>query len=346
MNKIEFGTTSNGKDTFLYELTNINGMVLALTDFGAAIVRVEVPVSDKKRDVVWGFDSVSGYESDVNPYFGAICGRVANRIGKARFELDGKEYTLIANDGENQLHGGALGYSHKVWDAEVIADNQVKFDLTSPHGEQGFPGNVFISVIYTLSDENEIKIEYRAVTDHATPINLTNHAYWNLAGSGSGTVLNHQLKVNALFYEPVNADSIPTGEIIKVADSPFDLREFTSLGENVNKIDGDPSGYDHNYILNKRSGEIGLAAILVDRGAVPNLSMEVWTSEPGIQVYSGNYLDGFEGKGGNKYPFRSAICLETQNYPDAINQKHFPNSILRPGEEYTSTTVHKFKIED
>ncbi len=300
-----------------------------------------------------GFDDVSGYEGEDNQYFGCTTGRVCNRIAKGKFTLDGKEYTLAANNDPNHLHGGEdKALSKQVWKAESVTDTQaVTFSLTSPDGEEGYPGNLSMKVTYTLTDENELRIDYEATTDKATPVNLTNHAYFNLAGSGSGTVLDHELTLNADKYTPTDDTLIPTGKIESVEGTPLDFRKTHTIGERVpdkgaaqtDDCKTAPKGYDHNFVLNGKAGEQRLAARLKDpkSGRV----MEIHTDQPGIQFYSGNFLKGQKGKGGKVYPFRGAICLETQHFPDSVNHDNFPNTILKPGETYKTTTVHKFSAQ-
>ena len=350
----DFGKTKAGESTEIYTLKNKNGLIAKVASYGATLVELHLP--DKEGnfvDVLNGFDDVSGYEGDDNQYFGCTTGRVCNRIAKGKFSLDGKEYTLAANNDPNHLHGGEdKALSKQVWKAEPASDAQaVTFSLTSPDGEEGYPGNLSMKVTYTLGDDNELRIDYEATTDKATPVNLTNHAYFNLGGAGSGTVLDHELTLNADNYTPTDDTLIPTGKIEPVEGTPLDFRKAHTIGDRVpdkgaSKTDDcktAPKGYDHNFVLNGKAGEQRLAARLKDpkSGRV----MEIYTDQPGIQFYSGNFLKGQTGKGGKTYPFRGAVCLETQHFPDGVNHDNFPNTILKPGETYKTSTVHKFSTE-
>ena len=351
----DFGKTKAGEPTEIYTLKNKNGLIAKVATYGATLVELHIPDKDGSFvDVLNGFDDVSGYEGDDNQYFGCTTGRVCNRIAKAKFSLDGAEYTLATNNDPNHLHGGGdKALSKQVWKvAPREKDAQaVTFTLTSPDGEEGYPGNLSIKVTYTLSDDNVLRIDYEATTDKATPVNLTNHAYFNLGGAGSGTVLDHELTLNADNYTPTDDTLIPTGKIEPVEGTPLDFRKAHTIGDRVpdkgaTKTDDcktAPKGYDHNFVLNGKAGEQRLAARLKDpkSGRV----MEIYTDQPGIQFYSGNFLKGQKGKGGKTYPFRGAICLETQHYPDSVNHDNFPNTILKPGEIYKTSTVHKFSAE-
>lgn len=331
-----------------YCLTNQRGVEVRLTNYGARLVSIKVPDRDGKlADVLLGHNSAEEYiNAEDRPYFGCVVGRYGNRIAKGRFTLDGKEYTLATNNGKNHLHGGNMGYDKLVWDAEVI-DCGVVFSLTSYDGQEGYPGELKIKVTYTLNDENELKIDYLAVTDKATPVNLTNHAYFNLAGEGSPTILDHELMVNADTFTPVDEELIPTGEFRPVKGTPFDFTTAKAIGRDIARKDTQleyGNGYDHNFVLNKGQGGLTLAATLYEPGS--GRFMETFTMEPGVQFYCGNFLNGcLTGKSGQKYPFRSGLCLETQHYPDSPNQKNFPSTILKPGEEYKTTTVYKFSVK-
>ena len=329
-------------------------MIAKVATYGATLVELHIPDKDGSFvDVLNGFDDVSGYEGDDNQYFGCTTGRVCNRIAKGKFSLDGTEYALATNNDPNHLHGGGdKALSKQVWKAEPASDAQaVTFSLTSPGGEEGYPGNLSMKVTYTLTDDNELRIDYEATTDKATPVNLTNHAYFNLGGAGSGTVLDHELTLNADNYTPTDDTLIPTGKIEPVEGTPLDFRKTHTIGDRVldkgaTKTDDcktAPKGYDHNFVLNGKAGEQRLAGRLKDpkSGRV----MEIYTDQPGIQFYSGNFLKGQTGKGGKTYPFRGAVCLETQHYPDSVNHDNFPNTILKPGETYKTSTVHKFSAE-
>ncbi|PYT54052.1 MAG: galactose-1-epimerase [Acidobacteria bacterium] len=349
--KKPFGKTPDGQPIDLYVLTNKNGVEAAITNYGGAVVSLKVPDRNGKfADVVLGYDSLDGYVNDKS-YFGAIVGRYGNRIGHAQFSLDGKTYTLAKNNGENSLHGGIKGFNKAVWAAkELPAKNGQSLELTYPskEGEEGFPGNLHVRVVYTLTDSNELKIEYSATTDKKTVVNLTNHSYFNLAGPGSGDILGHQLVIEADKFTPVDASLIPTGELRDVQGTPLDFRKATAIGARIDQDDEQLKlghGYDHNFVLRRAAGApISLAARVVE----PNTGrvLEVWTTEPGVQFYTGNFLDGTaRGKGGLTYARRSAFCLETQHFPDSPNQPKFPSVVLNPGEKYSTTTTYKFTTE-
>jgi aldose 1-epimerase len=349
--KTFFGKTTDGKPVDLYLLKNKNGVEVAITTYGGAVVSLKVPDRNGKvGDVVLGYDSVDGYVSDKS-YFGAIIGRYGNRIGHAQFTLDGKTYTLAKNNGENSLHGGIKGFNKAVWAAkEIPAKNGQALELTylSKDGEEGFPGNLQVRVVYTLTDSNELKIEYFATADKKTVVNLTNHSYFNLAGPGSGDILGHILQIEADKFTPVDSSLIPTGELRDVSGTPFDFRKATAIGARIDaneeqiKLGG---GYDHNFVLRRKTGDpISLAARVVEPAT--GRVLEVWTTEPGVQFYTGNFLDGSaQGKGRIRYTKRSAFCLETQHFPDSPNQPKFPSVVLNPGERYHTTTIYKFTTE-
>jgi aldose 1-epimerase len=342
-----FGKTSDGTAVELYTLKNKKGMVAKLMTLGATLVELHVPdKSGQLADVVLGFDDVVGYQSDKNQYFGCTTGRVANRIAKGRFTLDGKEYKVAVNNGPNHLHGGVKRSLDKVvWKAEPVKGaNAVRFSYTSPDGEEGFPGNLAITVTYTLTDDGTLRIDYTATTDKATPVNLTNHSYFNLAGAGSGTALDHDLMIAADEYIPVDDTLIPTGKIAPVAGTPMDFTKPTRIGARVDALVKTPTmGYDHCYVLRKRGAEPTLAAKLRDpkSGRV----MTVLTTEPGVQLYTGNFLSGQKGKGGKTYNQRDAVCLETDHFPDSVNHPEFPSIILRPGQTYRQTCIYAFSTE-
>ena len=349
--KASFGKAPDGAEVDLYTLTNKNGVEAAISTYGGVVVSLKVADRNGKLgDVVLGFDTVDGYVSDKS-YFGAIIGRYGNRIGHAQFSLDGKTYTLAKNNGENTLHGGNKGFNKAVWTAkEIPAKDGQALELTylSKDGEEGFPGNLHVRVIYTLTDSNALKIDYSASTDKDTVVNLTNHSYFNLAVPGSGDILSHVLMINADRFTPVDSGLIPTGELRDVAGTPFDFRKPTPIGERINSDDEQiklGGGYDHNFVLNRKPGDpISLAARVVEpkSGRV----LEVWTTEPGIQFYTGNFLDGsLHGKGGISYTKRSAFCLETQHFPDSPNKPAFPSTELQPGQRYHTTTIYKFSAE-
>lgn len=345
----DFGKTADGKEVKVYTITNKKGVVVKLLSRGATLAEWHVPDKNGKLDdVVFGFDDVAGYESKANGYFGATAGRVANRIAGGKFTIDGKEYTLAKNDGPNTLHGGVKrSLNQVIWIGQPFEkqDGQgVAFKYVSPDGEEGFPGNLTIRVTYTLTDKNELRIDYEATTDKATPINLTNHAYFNLSGAGAPTILDHELMLAADHYTPIDETLIPTGEIAPVAGTPFDFREFHKIGERVDQLNAKPGkGYDHNFVLNNQDGKLALAAKV--RDAKSGRVLSVYTTEPGVQFYGGNFLEGAKAKGGKSYAFRSGLCLETQHYPDSINQSKFPTAILRPGKTYKHTCVYQITTE-
>jgi aldose 1-epimerase len=339
-----FGSTPEGQPIRLYTLTNKTGMQLAVATYGGTVIKLLAPDrSGHLADVALGFDTIQPYFTK-SPYFGALIGRYGNRIARGRFTLDGKAFQLARNNGPNTLHGGLKGFDKQLWNAQVLGQNppSIRFSRLSPGGEEHFPGNLTVAVTYTLTDRNEVRLQYRAQTDKPTVLNLTNHTYFNLAGAGSGTILDHQIRVCASHYTPVDATLIPTGEIKAVAGTPFDLRKWTRIGEKLQAAGGDPVGYDHNFVL--------------DRWPVarPTLAVEVWdpktgrqmkvyTDQPGVQFYTGNFLDGsITGKGGKVYRQHDAFCLETQHFPDSPNEPKFPSAVLRPGETFKSTTIYQF----
>lgn len=341
-NEESFGKTPEGREVNLYTLTNTNGLTAKITNYGAILVSLQVPDRDGKlADITLGFNSLDGYLKE-HPYFGATVGRYANRIGKARFVLDGVEYKLAANNGENHLHGGIRGFDKAVWKPEDLRadDNEalVKMSYVSEDGEEGYPGNLACTVTYTLTKDDELKMSYEAETDKTTVVNLTNHSYFNLAGQGTDDILGHELRLNADKYTPVDEGLIPTGEIRSVKNSPMDFTLPMSIGSRIKQVG---NGYDHNYVLNSGGGSLALAA----RAYEPTSGriMEIHTTEPGVQLYTGNFLDGsLTGKAGKAYKKHYAFCLETQHFPDSPNKPNFPSVVLQPGQKYTSVTVHKF----
>ena len=344
--KSSFGQTADGQKVDLYTLTNRNGVQAKITNYGGIVVSLMVPdARGRMGDVVLGFDTLNEYIKS-NPYFGALIGRFGNRIGKGRFSLNGKTYKLATNNGPNHLHGGVVGFDKKVWKALPVRRNNgvgLELRLWSPNGEEGYPGNLNTRVLYTLTNRNELRIDYSAVSDQATVINLTHHTYFNLAGHGNGTILNHRLMMNANRFTPTDATSIPTGELRSVAGTPFDFRRATAIGARINANDQQikwGKGYDHNYVLNGRSGTLRLANRVTE--PVSGRVMTVHTTEPGMQLYTGNFLNNVKGKGGKTYLYRGAFCLEAQNFPDAPNKPNFPSSVLRPGQVYRQTTVYRF----
>jgi aldose 1-epimerase len=344
--KDPFGKTKDGTEVEIYTLRNENGVTARVMTYGATLTSVVAPDSKgAPADVVLGFESLDGYLGN-HPYFGVTTGRYANRIAKGKFTLEGKEYTLAVNNDPNHLHGGILGLDKRVWKAAVVPgpDPSVRFTYTSPDGEEGYPGNLDMEVTYTLGRENDITIDYTATTDKPTPVNLTNHSYFNLAGAGSGDILGHELFIAADHYTPVDATSIPTGEIRAVQGTVMDFTKPTAIGERIARVGGDPGGYDHNYVLRNQDGSLALAARV--REPRSGRILEVQTTEPGIQLYTGNYLDGtLRGRGEKPYRKHDAFCLETQHYPDSPNHPSFPSTILRPGKPYRSKTIYKLGTE-
>ncbi len=348
--RASFGTMPDGTPVDVYTLTNVHGLEVRAITYGGIIVSLKTPDRNGRLgDIVLGFDSLDGYLKS-SPYFGAIIGRYGNRIARGRFTLDGKTYTLATNDGANHLHGGVKGFDKVVWHAEPVQNDKsvaVIFTHTSPDGDEGYPGTLHVRVTYTLTDNDSLEVDYYATTDKATPVNLTQHSYFNLAGDGSGDVLGERLTIDADHYTPVGAGLIPTGEIAPVESTPFDFRTPTAIGA---RIDADNAqlklagGYDHNFVLEREGDGLAHAARVVDPASGRTLDIE--TTEPGIQFYSGNFLDGtITGKDGHVYGHRNGFCLETQHYPDSPNHPTFPSTILRPGREYHSTTVFTFGVQ-
>lgn len=343
-----FGMLRNQTPVEVYTLTNANGVELRAMTYGAIITSLKVPDrSGRFDDVVLGFDEIDGYLKDP-PYFGALIGRYGNRIAKGRFTLDGTTWTLATNNGPNHLHGGVKGFDKVLWNAvqaESAEGVSVTFTRTSPDGEEGYPGNLQVSVRYLLTDQNELTIDYRATTDRATPVNLTQHSYFNLA-AGAGDILGHELTLNASRFTPVDATLIPTGEVVPVDGTPFDFRKATAIGARINADDvqlKNGKGYDHNWVLDRSGAGLTRAADVFE--PTTGRTLEVATTEPGLQFYSGNFLDGtITGKGGRVYTHRSGFCLETQHFPDSPNQPDFPSTILRPGQIYSSKTVLTFGV--
>ena len=350
-----FGRLPDGREVDCYRITNDNGIEMRVINYGGIIVSLKTPdMTGQMDDIVLGFDSLDDYLSETyrqaNPYFGALIGRYGNRIANGRFTLDGETYRLPTNDGPNTLHGGDVGFNQRLWHAEPFLSSQGRglvLTYTSPDGEQGFPGRLSTRVSYTLTHDNELAIDYRAETTRATPVNLTQHSYFNLQGEGSGSVLDHQLMINASAYTPVGETLIPTGEIADVSGTPFDFRQPTAIGARMGQKNTQlayAKGYDHNFVLSKNPGQADrptLAAKVIEphSGRV----LEVATTEPGLQFYSGNFLDGsLVGKSGRPYTHRSGLALETQHFPNSPNQPNFPSTILKPGETYHSQTVYRF----
>jgi aldose 1-epimerase len=342
-----FGKTKDGKDVTVYTLTNSRGTKVRLIDYGATLISVETPdKAGKTANITLGFPTLAGY-LERHPYFGSTVGRYGNRIAGGKFKLDGKEYSLATNNGPNHLHGGIKGFDAVLWKSQPVKGTDsvgVRFSHTSPDGDEGYPGKLDVTTTYTLTANNELRIDYEATTDKATVVNLTNHAYWNLAGAGSGTILKHELTLAADKYLPIDDTSIPTGKPAEVKGTPFDFTSKHAIGERIDQIKKDPhktQGYDHCYVLRGQQGKLELAAKAKDPAS--GRVMEIFTTEPGIQLYCGNFLGGGAGEGG--YKQHEAFCLETQHYPDSPNQPAFPTTTLKPGETYKSTTVHKFSVE-
>jgi aldose 1-epimerase len=345
MKKAAFGKTEQGERVDQYTLANGCGLTVKIITYGAILASVEAPDRHgKPGEVTLGFDSLAPYLAG-HPYFGAVCGRVANRIAKGRFTLDGVKYQLATNNGSNHLHGGLKGFDKAVWHAEPL-DQAIGVKLThvSPDGDEGYPGNLSVTVVYSLTDDAELKIDYTATTDKATPINLTNHTYWNLADGGKSDVLKHVLLLNADRYLPVDDNLIPTGELKKVRGTPMDFTVPAEIGSRLAQVPGEPKGYDHCFVLNQKTpGQLILAARVKDPAS--GRVMEVHTSEPAIQLYTGNFLDGATKSRGAIYARHHAFCLEAEHYPDAINQSNFPPALVKPGQTYRQTTIHKFLVE-
>ena len=341
----DFGTTPEGATARVYTLANKNGLEARITNYGGIVVSLKTPDRNgAMADIVLGFDALAGYISSPSPYFGALIGRYGNRIGHARFTLDGVEYKLAANNGENSLHGGTHGFNQKLWTARELPDGGLELTYVSKDGEEGYPGNLKAVVDYHLTDSNELKIDYSATTDKDTVLNLTNHSYFNLKGEGHGDILGHLVTLNANRFTPVDAGLIPTGELRAVSGTPFDFTKSTAIGARIEQNDEQlklGKGYDHNWVLNNGGKALGLAARVAEQSS--GRVLEVYTNQPGVQFYTGNFLDGtIKGKGGKAYQQRYGFCLETQHFPDSPNKPKFPSTVLKPGQRFHSTTVFKF----
>jgi aldose 1-epimerase len=341
-----FKTTLHGKSIALYTLRNKNGLVSQVTNYGAIIVSIFVP--DRNgilADIVQGYDTIREYIDGNSPYMGAICGRCANRIAGGKFTLLEKEYQLAINNGPNHLHGGITGFNKVVWTVMDSSPSHVTMGYHSSDGEEGYPGNLRVSVTYTLTDNNELRLDYRANSDQSTPLNLASHSYFNLRGEGSGSIYDQELMISADFFTPTDDTSIPTGEIRPVSGTPMDFRSFKKIGADIDREDEQlkyGAGYDQNWVLKHPAGTMGLAAIAKD--PVSGRVMEVYTTQPGVQLYTANWIDGENGKGNKKYGRRWAFCLETQYFANSVNIPHFPGIILNPGEEYRHSCNHRFLI--
>ncbi len=347
----DYGDMPDGRDVELYTLTNANGLRATLTNYGAILVCMNIPDRNGEfADVTLGYDSLEGWLSNTS-YFGSTVGRYGNRIADGKFTLDGKTYTLATNNGENHLHGGIKGFDKVLWDAKPVEHagvRGVEFSYTSPDGEEGYPGSLKTTVTYLLNDNNELRVEFEATTDKPTIVNLCHHSYWNLTGDPANTILDHELMLAADRFLPVDETLIPTGELRPVEGTPFDFTTPTRIGA---RIDADNqqlkygNGYDHCWVLRNQTGKVALAATLHDPST--GRALDILTDQPGIQFYSGNFLDGsVTGKDGIKYQFRTGLCLETQHYPDSPNKPDFPSVVLRPGETYTHTMIHRFYVKD
>lgn len=347
LKKSDFNKVIDGKQVNLFTLKNRSGMITEITNYGGKVVSLWTP--DKKghyEDIVLGYSNISDYLSSKEKYFGALIGRYGNRIAKGKFSLNGKEYDLANNNGPNHLHGGNNGYESVVWDAKQVDNQTLELRYVSKNLEEGYPGNLTIKVVYRLTDNNELKIEYWATTDAPTVVNLTHHSFFNLKGTGNGTINNHLLQINAPYYTPVDDGLIPTGEIATVENSPFDFQKTIAIGERVDTENQQLKyglGYDHNYVLNQKLQGLNYAAKIIE--PISGRTMEVYTNEPGLQFYGGNFLNGTEvGKNRKAYEYRTAFCLETQHFPDSPNNTHFPSTTLNPGEKYYSICIYKFSV--
>lgn len=337
-----YGQT-DGQEVLQYTLRNAAGMEVKILNYGGIITDIMAPDKQgQKANVVLSYDSLSGYQQKGQPYFGALIGRYANRIANAKFKLDGKDYSLAANDHGNTLHGGIKGFDKVIWSAAQSGDSSLQLEYTSKDGEEGYPGTLKATVLYTLSPDNALKIHYTATTDKATPVNLTNHSYFNLSGGKDSTILNQELELKASRYTPVNDKLIPTGQLQPVKGTMMDFTTPKKVGKDIAAVKG---GYDHNFVLDKATGNLETVATLYDPAS--GRFMEMATTEPGVQFYSGNFLDGMlsNTRDGQKYVQHAGLCLEAQHFPDSPNQSDFPNVVLKPGETYQQTTVYKFSTK-
>ena len=345
-----FQSKINGKDTDLYILRNSEGNEVAITNYGGSLVAIMVPDRDGNRaNVIQGHDNIEDCVNSPEPYLSTLIGRYGNRICKGKFQLHGKEYQLPINNGPNSLHGGKKGFNAKVWDALQMNDHTLVLKYVSPYGEEGFSGEMKTTVVYTFTDDNELVIEYMATTNKKTIVNLTSHGFFSLAGiaNPTPTIENLECEINADFYIPIDETSTPTGEIRRVEGTPFDFRKPKTVGQDIdadNEQIKNGAGYDHCFVLNKKEeGELSFAARIKE--PVSGRVMEVYTTEPGVQVYTDNWADGYKGQNGATFPRRSAICFEAQHFPDSPNRPYFPSVVLRPGEQYTQKTVYRFAVD-
>lgn len=349
--KSHYGTLSSGEEVLLFILKNQNGMEVGILNYGGIITSIRVPdKNNHSKDVVLGFESLSDYEKK-SPYFGALVGRYANRIAGGSFTLDGQEYSLVKNNGSNHLHGGTIGFDKVIWKAKEMENEEaaaLELSYTSRDMEEGYPGNLNCKVTYTLNDKNELSVVYEASTDKKTVVNMTQHSYFNLSGDFSEPVLNHEVLIDAEAFIPVDSELIPTGEIKKVNGTPFDFRKATKIGAHIDDANEQlerGNGFDHCWVLNGQNSGLRVAATAFHPET--GRFLEVLTTEPGIQLYTGNFLDGsLPAKGGGTYSQRSGFCMETQHYPDSPNQKAFPSVVLEPGEKYQSQTIFRFSSKD
>lgn len=349
LNPKDFQTEIDGKMTDLYILKNKNGYEVAVTNYGGSLVAIMVPDKDGQvANVIQGHDNIQDAINSPEPFLSTLVGRYGNRIAKGKFTLEGKEYSLSINNGPNHLHGGPTGFHARVWDAEQLSENSLKLHYLSADGEEGFPGNLDMTVVYTFTDDNELVIDYTGTTDKTTVVNMTNHGFFSLTGiaNPTPTIEDLECEINADYYVPIDDTSIPTGEIESVKDTPFDFTTPHAVGE---RIDADHiqtkrgAGYDHCFVLNKKQpGELTFAARVVEPKS--GRTMEVYTTEPGVQVYTDNWADGYKGQHGATFPRRSAICFEAQHFPDSPNHPYFPSVVLKPGEVYTQKTIYKFGV--
>jgi aldose 1-epimerase len=344
MKKNHFGEI-DGKQIYQFTFTNANGMSVSVINYGAIVTHLFTP--DKNGipgDIVLGYDNLRQYLEDNSPYFGCVAGRYANRIALGKFEINGKTYQLATNNGINHLHGGVEGFDKKIWQAEdfIYPDSAgVVLSYLSPDGEEGYPGNLSTKVIYTLNNNNEFRIDYEAATDKSTVVNLTHHSYFNLKGQGNGDIYDHYMQIDAGFYVPVDNNLIPTGQLEAVSETPMDFRNPEPAGSRINQIEG---GYDHTFVLNNYNGKIRKVATVSELSS--GRTMILFTDQPGVQFYSGNFLDGsLTGKSNKVYHQHYGFCLETQHFPDSPNQPSFPSTVLKPGEKYQTTTIYRFGVE-
>lgn len=340
----DFEAEVDGDSIKLYTLTN-GEIVAAITNYGARVVSLHVPdANDNLVDVVLGYKNLAAYQQSGDGFYGAIVGRYGNRIAKGQFELDGQQYQLELNDGPNTLHGGTNGFFGKIWEVKHVTDSSLELQYLSPDGDAGYPGKLEVTVVYTVTSANGLEITYHATTDKATVVNLTNHAYFNLSGEGDSTILDHLLTIRADGYTPVDETLIPTGEITPVEGTPFDFRQPTAIGARIDTADTQlllGKGYDHNFVLKK---EPGLQLVATVESPKTGIVMDVLTEEPGLQFYSGNFMDNVQNaKGGKTYGHRAAFCLETQHFPDSPNKQEFPSTVLEPGGEYKTKTIYQFR---